>query len=82
MAPQIQFLRLAYWDGTVWSDAWNGPGMPPAVEIILGVQPLPESVDPEDYPYPIFRRVVALPAGAKPAASGTIVLGLDGESMP
>ena len=82
VGPQFQFLRLAYWDGAAWSPAWNGPGMPPAVEIILGVQPLPDNMDPADYPYPIFRRVVALPGGAKPAASGTIIRGLDGESMP
>ncbi len=82
VAPQIQFLHLAYWDGAAWADAWSGTDMPAAVEIILGQKPLPDNVDPAAYPYPIFRRVVALPAGVKPAASGTIVLGLDGEATP
>jgi len=34
-----------------------------------------------DYPYPIFRRVVYLPAGAK-ATGGTLVRGLDGGGAP
>jgi type II secretory pathway pseudopilin PulG len=57
----VHFIRLAYWDGTGWADHWDAPSLPGAVEICLGVEPLPPGVDPLDYPYELFRRVIFLP---------------------
>jgi hypothetical protein len=82
VAPKIQFLHLAYWDGAAWVESWSGSGLPAAVEIVMGLQPLPTGVEPADYPYTFFRRVVAVPAGARPAASGTVILGMDGGASP
>jgi prepilin-type N-terminal cleavage/methylation domain-containing protein len=81
LAPAMKFMHLSYWDGSAWLDTWTGQGLPAAVEIVLGEQPLPEGVEPDQYPYTIFRRVVFVPAGAKPV-SGTIIRGLDEGSTP
>jgi len=78
VSARMKFLYFRYWDGTQWTEAWSGRGLPAAVEVIMGVDPLPSNVLPADYPYAVFHRVVFLPGGAKPP-SGTIVLGLDGE---
>jgi len=67
VSPDIKFLRLRYWDGTAWIESWGGGGLPQAVEIVLGREPLPERVEPARYPYPTFRRVVAVPASPKTA---------------
>ncbi|MCX5661968.1 MAG: prepilin-type N-terminal cleavage/methylation domain-containing protein, partial [Planctomycetota bacterium] len=64
IAPPIKFLRFRYYDGGGWLDAWSDAALPMAVEIILGVDPLPDKVLPEDYPYPMFRRTVFLPRSA------------------
>lgn len=77
----LKFLRLRYWDGTTWLESWGGNDLPQAVEICLGREPLPEGVEPLQYPYPLFRRVVFVPAGAR-AASGTVVRGLGEETGP
>jgi len=81
LAPRLKFLRLRYWDGTDWQPRWSGSGLPGAVEIVLGEKPLPEGTDALRYPYPIYRRVVFVPAGAK-ARSGTAVIGLGEEGGP
>jgi prepilin-type N-terminal cleavage/methylation domain-containing protein len=78
VSARMKFLYFRYWDGTQWTEAWSGNGLPAAVEVIMGVDPLPSNVLPADYPYAVFHRVVFVPGGAKPP-SGTIVLGLDGE---
>jgi prepilin-type N-terminal cleavage/methylation domain-containing protein len=78
ISARMKFLYFRYWDGTQWAEAWPGNGLPAAVEITMGVDPLPPDVLPADYPYAVFHRVVFVPGGAKPP-SGTIVLGLDGE---
>ena len=75
VSPDIKFLRLRYWDGAAWIESWGGGGLPVAVEIVLGREPLPERVEPAEYPYPTFRRVVAIPAAPRsvpgaPAKSG------------
>jgi hypothetical protein len=49
--------------------------------VVLGIEPLPDGVDPVDYPYPVFRRVVYVPGGVK-ATGGTIVLGVGEEGGP
>jgi type II secretory pathway component PulJ len=78
MSPRIQFLYFRYWDGASWAEGWPGGDLPGAVEITLGLKPLPENVLPQDYPYPTFRRVVFVPEGAKPV-TGTVVRGLGGD---
>jgi prepilin-type N-terminal cleavage/methylation domain-containing protein len=70
LAPDIKFLRLRYWDGSAWVEAWGGGGLPQAVEIVLGREPLPTNVEPSQYPYPTFRRVVALPAAPRSSPGG------------
>lgn len=78
ISEAIGHLRFRYWDGSRWSDAWERPQPPVAVEVSLGIEPdeedgfVPEasdSTDPSPYPFEVFRRVIALPAGA--AASAT-----------
>jgi len=67
LSPDIKFLRLRYWDGTTWAESCGGGTLPQAVEIVLGKEPLPENVEPLEYPYPTFRRIVALPSAPKTA---------------
>ncbi len=64
LAESIRFARFRYWDGTAWLEAWDSPGLPAAVEINLGLDPLPENELPDAYPAEVFRRVVILPARA------------------
>ena len=68
VAPQFKFLRFRYWTGDTWIGAWSGGDLPQAVEITLGVEPLPAEVDVEEYlqAHETLRRVVYLPAAAKP----------------
>lgn len=47
-----------------WQETWTGPGLPQAVEVSLGTEPLPPDTAPEDYPYELFRRVIYLPGHA------------------
>jgi len=77
IGPDIKFLYFRYWDCDAqgWTASWAGSGLPGAVEITIGAEPLPEKTDPGDYPYPVHRRVVYLPGGAR-APTGTIIRGL------
>ena len=75
VTPRFKFIRFRYWDGNAWQESWSGGDLPGGVEIVLGEEPLPDGVEPMDYPYPVFRRVVYVPSGAK-ATGGTIVRGL------
>jgi len=77
LTPHIKFVRFRYWDGTDWQDTWQGDDLPQAVEICLGEQPLPEDTEPIEYPYPLHRRVVAVPAAGR-GQQGTIIRGLGG----
>jgi hypothetical protein len=76
LSERIKFLYLRYWDGAAWLPNWGGGDVPAAVEINLGVKPLPEDTDPEDYPWETQRRVVYVPAGTR-AQGGTVGRGLD-----
>jgi hypothetical protein len=81
IAPQFKFVAFYYWDrqASEWVNSWEGGNLPPAVEIVLGIEPLPETLEPEDYPYETYRRMVYLP-GVAPAASGNVVIrGLGGQ---
>jgi len=68
----IKFLRVRYLavprpdlDEQPWQDQWEQEGMPAAVEISLGPRALPAGVEPAEYPYETWRRVVTLPAGGE-----------------
>lgn len=61
----VRFLMFSFWDGTGWSDRWDGSTLPAGVEVTVGGEPLPDGVDPLDYPYEIFRRVVYLPGSRR-----------------
>ena len=74
------FLSLRYWDNQSgqWLTSWDGSDAPMAVEIVLGIEPLPENAEPEDYPYETFRRVVYVPAGRTKFGGSTIMRGAGG----
>jgi len=76
VTPHVRFLRLRYWDGSAWAESWSGDDLPQAVEIVLGYKPLPEDVEPAEYPYPTHRRVVTIP-GAVRSQEGTVIRGLE-----
>jgi type II secretion system protein J len=78
MTPHVRFLSLQYWDGSAWTSTWSADSLPPAVRITLGFQPLPEGIEPEEYPYDTFARTVFLPS-AVAETGGTIVRGLGGD---
>lgn len=74
LAPQFKFLSLRYWTGDTWLDSWRGGDLPVAVEVALGTEPLPEDMEVEDYleTYPTSRRLVYLPAAAKPKRGSVV----------
>jgi len=76
VTPHVRFLRLRYWGGAAWDESWQGNDLPSAVEIVLGFDPLPEDVEPADYPYTTYRRVVAIPAADR-GQEGTVIRGLE-----
>lgn len=78
LTSRIRFLRLGYWDGSAWVASWSGGDLPQAVEIVLGEEPLPERVEPAEYPYPTFRRVVYVPSAAQDRGA-TVIRGLGPE---
>jgi type II secretory pathway pseudopilin PulG len=67
IAPAFKYVWLRYYDGSGWVDAWGGGDLPMAVEIHLGLTPLPEGMENEEYldQYETFRRVVYLPANQR-----------------
>ena len=75
LTPHVRFLSLQYYDGAAWNTTWSASSLPAAVRITLGLAPLPEDLDPEDYPYEAFRRTIYLPGGVSDTA-GTVVRGL------
>lgn len=60
LSPHFKFLRFRYWDGQQFVETWNEQGLPRAVEVGLGIDPLPEGVEPIDYPNDLATRVVYL----------------------
>jgi type II secretory pathway pseudopilin PulG len=64
LAETIRFARFRYWDGAAWLEAWDAPGLPPAVEVSLGLDPLPENDLPDAYPSEVFRRIIVVPVRA------------------
>jgi hypothetical protein len=78
IGPSFKFLSLRYWDGQSgqWLTSWDGGDAPMAVEIVIGIEPLPEGTEPVDYPFEKFRRVVYVPAGKRSLGGTTIMRGL------
>jgi len=77
LTRHVKFLQLSYFDGekSQWTNEWNASGLPLAVEITMGLEPLPEDTEPDDYPSETYRRTVYVPAG-KNSGRGTILRGL------
>ena len=75
LTEHVKFLQFAYFDGEQWTNLWNEGGLPLAVEVTIGLEPLPEDAEPQDYPFEKFRRTVYVPGG-KNSRRGTIVRGL------
>lgn len=82
IAPNFQFLSLRYWDNQSgdWLETWDGGDLPLAVEIVIGIEPLPENTEPADYPFETFRRVVYVPAG-KTSFGGAAIMRSPGEAV-
>ena len=72
LSQDIKFIAFRYWDGSAWADSWGGGDIPSAVEVSLGIEPLPENTDPLEYPFGTFRRVVYMQAGGRPLTGGVI----------
>lgn len=79
LTGRFKFLYLRYWEGSTWQESWSDSGLPQAVEINLGFEPLPEDTDPEEYEHEVFRRVVYVP-GAKKTGGSRIIRGPGGGS--
>ena len=58
----FKYVRFRYYDGYKWLESWNDTFLPKGVEVTLGSEPMPADVEVEEYPYEVFRRVIALPA--------------------
>ena len=71
LSRRIKFLRVQYSDGGQWTGTWDRSGLPAAVRIDLGIQPLDEGLDFEEYPHETNWRVVAVPAGLAGAGGPT-----------
>jgi type II secretory pathway component PulJ len=80
LTESIRHLRFRYYDGSGWSDSWERPTPPLGVEISLGLEPPPEQdfvagnaderMPPEEYPFEVYRRIVAIPTSpGRPAAA-------------
>lgn len=63
LTDAVRFLHFRFWDGTAWTDFWGDVVPPLAVEVSLGLDPQPDDALPDEYPFEVFRRVIALPSG-------------------
>ena len=79
LTPHIRFLQFEYFDGEQWTNEWQERGLPMAVKIIMGVVPLTEDIEPEDYieKYDTFQRVVYVPSGEN-SRQGPTLRGIGG----
>ncbi|HUS90451.1 MAG TPA: hypothetical protein VM695_01330 [Phycisphaerae bacterium] len=80
IAPEFRFIAFLYWDNEAgeWFDTWEGGDLPLAVQVILGAEPLPEDLEPADYPYPTFSRIIYVPGGVRAFGGTTVIRGLGG----
>ena len=79
VSDHIRFVRFRYWMEDDWVETWTEGGLPLAVEIVIGADPLPEEIEPQDYEteFDFRRRIVFIPA-AEAKASGPVIRGLGG----
>ncbi len=93
LSDAIRHLRFRYWDGSRWQNAWEKPEPPAAVEVSLGLEPPDEEEGsegdsdtgaPKEYPFEVFRRVIALPtsAAASSASAPDPVMSIEEEPAP
>jgi len=59
----IRFVHFRYWDGATWVEEWADVVPPLAVEVSFGLDPQPDDALPDEYPFEVFRRIIALPGG-------------------
>lgn len=78
LSPYVLFVRFRYWDGEAWVEEWQDGSLPGAVEIAIGSEPLPENVEPIDYPYELNQRVVFIPTAINREKQGGTIRGLPG----
>jgi len=64
LSDQIRFLRFRYWEGKAWQDSWKSSELPAAIEVSLGMDPLPPGIEFAEYPYELFRRIIYLPGSS------------------
>lgn len=84
LSTQTRFVRFQYWDGAEWLTAWDPAeqeGLPKAVEVAIGTQPLPENTEPVDYEFDLIRRVIYLPGASGQSAEGSLLRGLSGSGL-
>jgi len=78
LSPYVGFVRFRYWTGTEWSPEWAQQGLPQAVEVALGREPIEEGLTPEEYPGELAIRIVYLPGATAAEPEGTVIRGLGG----
>jgi prepilin-type N-terminal cleavage/methylation domain-containing protein len=61
LTEELHFVRFRYFDGLDWTEEWDAGEPPQGVEVTLAVEPLPEGLLPEQYPFEVFQRVIQLP---------------------
>jgi type II secretory pathway pseudopilin PulG len=61
LTRNIRFSRFRFWNGEAWQDNWTSSEPPAAIEISLGLDPMPPEYEPDQYPFELFRRVLSLP---------------------
>ncbi len=68
LSSDFLFVRFRYWDdeGQAWLDTWEEGGIPKAIEVAFGYEPLEEDAEPIDYPHELVSRVIYLPGAAEP----------------
>ena len=92
LSEAIRHLGFRYWDGSQWRNAWERPEPPVAVEVSLGLEPPDEEEGfesdsdagtPKEYPFEVFRRVIALPtSGVATAPTPAPDAGMSIEEAP
>jgi len=91
LSEAIRHLGFRYWDGSRWLNVWDRAEPPIAVEVSLGLEPPDEEEGfeadsdpgtPKEYPFEVFRRVIALPTSAAAAPTRAPDAGMSFEEAP
>ena len=83
LTEEVHYLRFRYWNGSLRLDSWSAKEPPLGVEISIGIEANPNSdltepntsstEDQPEYPYELFRRVIALSTASNLPAISTAV---------